>query len=230
MGCEQSTPEDLSAKGSNPIVKGGIEVGDSSDGMFLAGYDSRKVLLKVILLGDSGVGKTSLMNKYVTTKFSNVYKATIGADFLTKQITIDGKTVTIQIWDTAGQERYESLGNAFYRGADACVLTFDVNNLESFQRLQWWQEKFMMNSKGSSKRLPKPGDVSMPKALFVVLGNKCDLDDERQVSEKKARKWAEDRNIAYFETSAKEGTNVEEAFEFLAQQSVKDLMAPHSSS
>lgn len=82
----------------------------------------KKVLLKVIILGDSGVGKTSLMNQYVNKKFSNQYKATIGADFLTKEVQVDDRTVTMQIWDTAGQERFQSLGVAFYRGADCCVL------------------------------------------------------------------------------------------------------------
>ena len=82
----------------------------------------QKVLLKVIVLGDSGVGKTSLMNQYVNRKFTNQYKATIGADFLTKEVMIEDKLVTMQIWDTAGQERFQSLGVAFYRGADACVL------------------------------------------------------------------------------------------------------------
>lgn len=82
----------------------------------------KKVLLKVIILGDSGVGKTSLMNQYVNKKFSNQYKATIGADFLTKEVIVDDRIVTMQIWDTAGQERFQSLGVAFYRGADCCVL------------------------------------------------------------------------------------------------------------
>lgn len=82
----------------------------------------KKVLLKVIILGDSGVGKTSLMNQYVNKKFSNQYKATIGADFLTKEVIVDDRVVTMQIWDTAGQERFQSLGVAFYRGADCCVL------------------------------------------------------------------------------------------------------------
>lgn len=82
----------------------------------------KKVLLKVIILGESGVGKTSLMNQYVNKKFSNQYKATIGADFLTKEVIVDDRVVTMQIWDTAGQERFQSLGVAFYRGADCCVL------------------------------------------------------------------------------------------------------------
>ena len=81
-----------------------------------------KVLLKVIILGDSGVGKSSLMNQYVNKKFDTRYKATIGADFLTWDLQIDEVEVTLQIWDTAGQERFQSLGTAFYRGADACLL------------------------------------------------------------------------------------------------------------
>ncbi|KFG46412.1 GTPase RAB7, partial [Toxoplasma gondii GAB2-2007-GAL-DOM2] len=104
----------------------------------------KKALLKVIILGDSGVGKTSLMNQYVNKKFSNQYKATIGADFLTKDVVIDDKEVTVQIWDTAGQERFQSLGVAFYRGADCCVLVFDVTNPKSFESLQSWKEEFLI--------------------------------------------------------------------------------------
>lgn len=100
----------------------------------------QKVLLKVIVLGDSGVGKTSLMNQYVNRKFTNQYKATIGADFLTKEVMIEDKLVTMQIWDTAGQERFQSLGVAFYRGADACVLVYDVTNEKSFRQLDSWRE------------------------------------------------------------------------------------------
>ena len=88
----------------------------------------KKVLLKVVILGDSGVGKTSLMNQYVNKRFSAQYKATIGADFLTKEVMIDDKLVTLQIWDTAGQERFQSLGVAFYRGADACILVYDITS------------------------------------------------------------------------------------------------------
>ncbi|XP_021573009.1 ras-related protein Rab-7a isoform X2 [Carlito syrichta] len=96
----------------------------------------KKVLLKVIILGDSGVGKTSLMNQYVNKKFSNQYKATIGADFLTKEVMVDDRLVTMQIWDTAGQERFQSLGVAFYRGADCCVLVFDVTAPNTFPTLR----------------------------------------------------------------------------------------------
>ncbi|KAK7840381.1 ras-related protein rab7 [Quercus suber] len=113
----------------------------------------RRTLLKVIVLGDSGVGKTSLMNQYpfnfqlidlyVHKKFSQQYKATIGADFVTKELQIDDRLVTLQIWDTAGQERFQSLGVAFYRGADCCVLAYDVNVMKSFDTLDNWHEEFL---------------------------------------------------------------------------------------
>ncbi|KAI5480903.1 Ras-related protein Rab-7A [Pseudohyphozyma bogoriensis] len=143
----------------------------------------RKVLLKVIILGDSGVGKTSLMNQYVNKRFSNQYKATIGADFLTKEVMVDDRLVTMQLWDTAGQERFQSLGVAFYRGADCCVLVYDVNSSKSFETLDSWRDEFLIQSKG---------------------------------------------NIPYFETSAKEAINVEQAFQAacknaLSQEGVDDM-------
>lgn len=88
----------------------------------------KKNILKVIILGDSGVGKTSLMHRYVNNKYSQQYKATIGADFLTKEVNVDDKVATMQIWDTAGQKRFQSLGVAFYRGADCYVLVYDLTN------------------------------------------------------------------------------------------------------
>uniref|UniRef100_A0A5F5PLR5 Ras-related protein Rab-7a n=1 Tax=Equus caballus TaxID=9796 RepID=A0A5F5PLR5_HORSE len=134
----------------------------------------KKVLLKVIILGDSGVGKTSLMNQYVNKKFSNQYKATIGADFLTKEVMVDDRLVTMQIWDTAGQERFQSLGVAFYRGADCCVLVFDVTAPNTFKTLDSWRDEFLIQA---SPRDPE----NFP---FVVLGNKIDLEN-RQTSASK---------------------------------------------
>uniref|UniRef100_A0A8C1EVC9 RAB7b, member RAS oncogene family n=1 Tax=Cyprinus carpio carpio TaxID=630221 RepID=A0A8C1EVC9_CYPCA len=131
----------------------------------------KKVLLKVIILGDSGVGKTSLMNQYVNNKFSNQYKATIGADFLTKEVMVDDRLVTMQIWDTAGQERFQSLGVAFYRGADCCVLVYDVTAPTTFKTMDSWRDEFLIQA---SPRDPE----NFP---FVVLGNKIDLEN-RQVS------------------------------------------------
>lgn len=162
----------------------------------------KKGLLKVIILGDSGVGKTSLMNRYVNKKFSTQYKATIGADFVTKDVVVDDKLVTMQIWDTAGQERFQSLGVAFYRGADCCVLVYDVTAPTSFKSLDSWRDEFLIQA---SPRDPE----NFP---FIVIGNKIDQEN-RAVSSKRAQAWCQSKNnIPYFETSAKEAVNVESAF------------------
>lgn len=113
------------------------------------------------------VGKTSLMERYVNQRFSQQYKATIGADFLTKDIMVDSKHVNMQIWDTAGQERYQSLGSAFYRGADACILVYDMTDARSFDSLDSWRDEFLVSA------APRDPD-SFP---FVVLGNKVDVID-----------------------------------------------------
>jgi len=171
----------------------------------------KKILLKVIILGDSNVGKTSLMNQYVHKRFSNQYKATIGADFLTKEIMIDDKLVTLQIWDTAGQERFQSLGVAFYRGADSCVLVHDITDSKSFDNLDSWMDEFLVHA--------APRNAST--FPFVVLGNKADLGPRRQVSTSKAKNWCQSKgDIPYFETSAKEALNVEQAFYTIAKNAL----------
>ncbi|CAA7052436.1 unnamed protein product [Microthlaspi erraticum] len=170
----------------------------------------RSLLLKVIVLGDSGVGQTSLLDQYVCNRFSLQHEATIGKDFLTKEIQIeDDENVILQLWDTAVQER-QSLDPYFFRGADCCVLVFDVNVSKSFDSLQYWHQEFL-----------KQAIPSDPKTFpFVVLGNKVDMDggSSRVVSEKEAAEWcASNGNIPYFETSAKEDYNVDEAFFTIAK-------------
>jgi len=152
------------------------------------------------------------MNQYVNKKFSASYKATIGADFLTKEVLVDDRLVTMQLWDTAGQERFQSLGVAFYRGADCCVLVYDVNNSKSFDTLDSWRDEFLIQA--------SPMDPeSFP---FVVIGNKIDVDEsKRTISSKRAMTFCQSKgNIPYFETSAKEAVNVEQAFEVIARQAL----------
>ncbi|PWN44570.1 hypothetical protein IE81DRAFT_10900 [Ceraceosorus guamensis] len=173
----------------------------------------KKVLLKVIILGDSGVGKTSLMNQYVNKRFSSSYKATIGADFLTREVLVDDRLVTMQLWDTAGQERFQSLGVAFYRGADCCVLVYDVNSAKSFETLDSWRDEFLIQA--------APHDPeNFP---FVVLGNKIDVEEsKRMVSQKRAMNWCASKGgIPYFETSSKDGINVESAFQTIAKNALQ---------
>lgn len=171
----------------------------------------KKVLLKVIILGDSGVGKTSLMNQYVNKRFSSQYKATIGADFLTKEVLVDDRMVTLQIWDTAGQERFQSLGVAFYRGADCCVLVYDTTAPNTFKSLESWRDEFLIQAS------PRDPD-NFP---FVVIGNKIDLEN-RAVTPKRAQAWCGAKNdLPHFECSAKESTKVDEAFVTIARAALQ---------
>jgi Ras-related protein Rab-7A len=170
---------------------------------------AKKVLLKIIILGDSNVGKTSLMNQYCKNYFSKQYKTTIGADTMTKEVVVDARLVTLQIWDTAGQERFQSLGPSFYRGADACVLVYDITEAKTFTNLKGWKEEFLNTA---APRNPE-------KFPFLLLGNKSDL-ARRQVSEGQASAWAKEQKqttIICYETSAKDATNVETAFQALVK-------------
>ncbi|RKP14389.1 P-loop containing nucleoside triphosphate hydrolase protein, partial [Piptocephalis cylindrospora] len=130
----------------------------------------QKHTFKVVLIGDGGVGKTSLRNQYIHNRFAATYKATIGADFLSAEVEgADGRRVLLQVWDTAGQERFASLGKAFYRGADACILVYSVASYASFASLDRWRRDFLCHA--------SPAD---PAAFpFIIVGNKSDLGEER---------------------------------------------------
>jgi len=173
---------------------------------------TRPKLLKVVVLGDSGVGKTSLLERFVNRRFSQQYKATIGADFLTKDMFVDDRNVNLQIWDTAGQERYQSLGSAFYRGADACVLVFDITDVKSFESLETWRDEFLVSASA-------PDPQHFP---FVVLGNKCDLESQRAVPSRRAQQWCASKgDIPYFETSAKENILIDKAFDVVVTNALR---------
>jgi Ras-related protein Rab-7A len=167
--------------------------------------------LKVIVLGDSGVGKTSLLNRFVKEEFSQLYRATIGADFLSKEVVIEDKHISLQLWDTAGQERFQSLGMAFYRGADLCILVYDITSLKTFESITTWKQEFLNQSCPSHPE-------SFP---FMVLGNKCDLDPDRAVSQAKANQWARDHDLPLIETSAKDDVRIQDAFIEAAKKAIK---------
>jgi Ras-related protein Rab-7A len=169
---------------------------------------SKKQLYKIIIVGDSGVGKTSLLNQYVNQRFTQQYRSTVGADFMAKEVMIDDRMVTLQIWDTAGQERFQSLGGAFYRGADCCVIVYDITNAKSFEALDTWRDEFLLQG------APKDPE-NFP---FILLGNKVDRDADRKVPTAKAQTWCKNHgDIQLFEVSAKENIMVEEAFQVIAK-------------
>jgi len=170
--------------------------------------------LKLVVLGDSGVSKTSIIRRFVEKSFQGQYRSTIGADFLTKEMVIDDRRVTFQIWDTAGPERFQSLGTSFYRGADACVLVFDVNEAKTFANLDSWRDEFLIQA--------APNDPE--RYPFVVLGNKVDKEDSRVVSQENALAWCASKNMPYFDTSAKEDINIEQAFRLAAVNALRALV------
>ena len=136
------------------------------------------------------------------------YKSTIGADFLTKELNLDNSLVQLQLWDTAGQEKFHAMGASFYRNAECCVLVCDLTDAKSFETIDTWRQEFL------TQLAPKDPD-NFP---FVLLGNKCDKEGERKVAETKIRQYCEVKNhMPYFETSAKDNTNVDKAFEEIAR-------------
>mmetsp|Transcript_43543 Transcript_43543/g.71914 ORF Transcript_43543/g.71914 Transcript_43543/m.71914 type:complete len:230 (+) Transcript_43543:76-765(+) len=169
---------------------------------------SNEYFFKVVLIGAPSVGKTSILERFVTDVFTEEYKATIGADFRVKTININGQAVLLQIWDTAGQERFRALAAPFYRGASIAVLVFDVNDKMTFDVIEQWREEFLHHA-----------DVEDPLSFpFLLLGNKCDLGGK--VSKADVNQWIQQRgykNMKYLETSALTNTNITEAFDEVAQ-------------
>ncbi|XP_026467898.1 ras-related protein Rab-9A-like [Ctenocephalides felis] len=169
----------------------------------------KNTLLKVVILGDGGVGKSCLMNRFVKNHFDEHSFHTIGVEFMNKEIQVDGENYTLQIWDTAGQERFRALRTPFYRGSDVCLLTYAVDDSASFKGLQEWREEFL-----------RYADVSPDTFPFIVVGNKCDVPPEaRQISLEYVADWCNDNHITCFiETSAKTSQNVLEAFTLAVRQ------------
>jgi len=167
-------------------------------------------LFKLVLLGDSAVGKSSILVRFSDDEFVESHINTIGVDFRYRTVTIDNHVVKLQIWDTAGQEKYRTIVRAYYRGADGVVLVYDVTNQDSFDHVDEWLadvDKF-------AERNP----------VRLLVGNKADLMDQRQVSEELASKYAEENHISWLETSAKTNTNIHAIFLTLAKELIKRKM------
>jgi len=153
-------------------------------------------------MGDSGVGKTTLIHSFVNNEFCEDFKSTIGADFSSRTLKVDGQDIDLQIWDTAGEERFHSVGAAFYRGTDACLLVYDITQHDSFKRVGVWLDDL----------LNKASVADVESFPLVLFGNKSDLEENRMVQEAEARNWAEQKKCGFFEVSAKTQANVAEGF------------------
>ena len=171
--------------------------------------DNYDLIFKIVLIGDSGVGKTNILSRFINNEFSLTTQATVGVEFGSKIIKKGEKLIKLQIWDTAGQERYKSITSAYYKGSKGAFVVYDISRKSTFDNVDKWIDELKNN--GSE-------DV-----FIMLVGNKSDLKDKREISEEDVQKKAQLYNVAFCETSALEGKNIEYAFESLINEITKKV-------
>ncbi len=172
--------------------------------------DEYDYLFKLIIVGDSNVGKTNIMSKYIRDQFNFNSKSTIGVEFGTKILTIDNKKIKAQIWDTAGQERYKSITSAYYKGAKGALIVYDITNKFTFESVDKWVQD--LNSYGEKN------------LTLLLVGNKSDLENKRQINKDEGEEKAKSFGLGFIETSACSGDNIEQAFEIMLKEVLKKYM------
>jgi small GTP-binding protein len=166
--------------------------------------DDYDFLFKVVLIGDSGVGKSNLLSRFTRNDFSAESKSTIGVEFATRTITVEGKVIKAQIWDTAGQEKYRAITSAYYRGAVGALLVYDITRTPTFEHLERWLSELL--------------DHADKDIRVMLVGNKSDLRHMRTVTSEQATEFAQKHKLSLIETSALDQTNVEQAFTDILKQ------------
>jgi len=167
-------------------------------------------VFKLVLIGDSGVGKSCLLLRFADDTYTESHISTIGVDFKIRTIQLDGKTIKLQIWDTAGQERFRTITSSYYRGAHGIIVVYDTTDQETFEHVKTWLHEI---DRYASENVNK-----------LLVGNKSDLTTKRQVDTDSAKEFAQNLSIPFLETSAKNATNVEDAFMTMAGE-IKKRMA-----
>eukprot|EP00048_Salpingoeca_helianthica_P022354 m.17785 g.17785 ORF g.17785 m.17785 type:complete len:209 (+) comp7208_c1_seq1:69-695(+) len=166
-------------------------------------------LFKLLLIGDSGVGKTCILFRFSDDSFNSTFITTIGIDFKIRTIELGDKKIKLQIWDTAGQERFRTITTAYYRGAMGIILVYDITNEKSFDNIKTWIKNIEQHANEDVEKM--------------ILGNKCDMEDKRVITKEQGEKLAADYGVKFMETSAKAKIGVEEAFMAIAR-AIKDKM------
>jgi Ras-related protein Rab-1A len=172
-----------------------------------ANYD---YLFKIIIIGDSGVGKSALLFRFADDLYNEGYISTIGVDFKIRTIFINGKVVKLQIWDTAGQERFRTITTSYYRGAHMIFICYDICDVRSFNNLNMW--------------LSEINKYSSPNVRVTICGTKSDMSSSRQVSYKEGKDFADTHGFDFYETSAKKNSNIDEIFEKSSEKMLKDFL------
>ena len=170
--------------------------------------NSYDMIFKIVIVGDSSVGKTNILTKYLRDEFDENSKATVGVEFGTKNFDIEGNIVKAQIWDTAGQERYRSITTAYYKGSKGCLLVYDITRKGTFESIDRWVSDLKASSENNMS--------------IILLGNKSDLGNERQISTEEGEEKAKFYKMAFMETSALNGNNIERAFQELINDVYKN--------
>jgi Ras-related protein Rab-1A len=168
-------------------------------------------LFKLLLIGDSGVGKSCLLLRFADDTYTESYISTIGVDFKIRTVELDGKTIKLQIWDTAGQERFRTITSSYYRGAHGIIIVYDCTDQESYNNVKNWLQEIDRYATDQVNKL--------------LVGNKCDLTTKKVVSTETAKAFADSLGITFLETSAKDATNVEKAFLRMAGE-IKSRLGP----
>ncbi|CAD8090458.1 unnamed protein product [Paramecium primaurelia] len=168
-----------------------------------------KPIIKLLIIGDSAVGKTNILKRFCENQYTQNFVSTIGIDFKFRDLEVEGKLMRLQIWDTAGQERFRTITSTYFKGAMGIILVYAVNNLESFQNIQNWMNQIKQNASES--------------VIILLVANKSDLND-RAVQYEQGKNLADSYGIKFFETSAKEGINIIDTFQCISKQ-IKDIMS-----
>ena len=165
------------------------------------GYD---ILFKIILVGDTSVGKTNIINKYIKNEFREDFYATIGVEFSHKKFVVENRKIKAQIWDTAGQERYKAITRAYYKGAKGAFIVYDITRKETFDDVDKWRNELISSCN--------------QEITVMLIGNKCDLEDQREISKEQGEEKAKSSGFSFLETSALSEENLEKGFQMLIEE------------